>query len=322
MTMKVKEFSSLAQLGGTEARLDANEGIFLQRQLDYINEQVFEEAQPALNFLEFLPVKSDVPMWAESYFYRYSNKSGAAEFIGNGSHDFPVANMGMKEESERQRLIGAAVEFTRMDLMAAQANGIGLQAGLFMAARRAIEEKVNDIAWYGDANANLRGLLRHPEILLQPATNAIGGSTSADNVISELNSVVNSMLNNTEQVESPDMLLLPPDSYQYASQQQRSTASDTTTLNFWLATNGYVSAAAPVRELSNATIPNSGGGTTTSDVMVAMRRSREVCELIYSGITQLPILQTGPMTFCVPFVAACAGLAVYKPRAISLVTGV
>jgi len=319
---KVTTFNSLSEIG-TPVRLDSNEGIFFERELEVIREQVFEEGKPMLNFLEVLPVKSDLPDWAAEYTYRWSNESGKAGYIGNGADDFPVVGVGMSEASERVRMIGAAVEFTAMDLQRAMISGLSLEQSLFRTARRAIETKINEIAWYGDASQRLRGLLRHPEIMVQPVSNAIGGSASADNVLAELNACVNDMLNNTEQVEAPTDLLLPPDSYQYAAQQQRSTASDTSTLNFWLATNGYVGPgrAHSIRELRNATIPASGGGTTTSDVIVALRRDREVMEFVYSGIKELPIHRKGAMTYVVPFYACTAGLAVYKPRAISIRTG-
>lgn len=319
---QIRPFNSLSDLNVTgAARLDSDEGIFLQRELDYINEAVFEEQQPFLNFRGILPIKSDVPMHAAAYFYRMMNKAGKAGIVGERAQDFPVTNVGMREESERMRLIGCAVEYSLMDLRRAMDSGFGLQESLFLGARRAIEEKVNSIAWYGDEAAGLRGLLRHPEILRSACTNAIAEATSAANNLVELNGVANAMLNNTEQVESPTDLLLPPDSYQAVSQQQRSAGSDTSTLNFWLATNGYVGKAHSIREMQNATLPAAGGGSETSDVVVAMRAGRDVCELIYTGIVQLDPMQTGPLTFCIPFIAGCAGLALYRPRAISIRTG-
>jgi hypothetical protein len=318
----IRMFDSAAGLGATGAfRMDSDEGMFLARELDYINQVVFEEQQPALNFRGIIPIKTDVPMHANSYFYRMLNKVGKADFVGASSQDFPRANAGMREESERMRLIGCAVDYSLLDLRAAMESGAPLQESLFSAARRAIEEKVNEIAWYGDEGAGLRGLLRHPEILRAAVTSAVAEGTSAANNLVELNGVVNAMLNNTEQSEAPSMLLLPPDSFQAVSQQQRSAGSDTSTLNYWLQTNGYVSEARPIRELRNASLPAAGGGTETSDVIMAIRPGRDVCELIYSGIVQLEPMMTGPLTFCVPFVAACAGVALYRPRAVSIRTG-
>ena len=91
----VIQFNNLGALAGaTPARMDSQEGLFMARELEQIDERIFENAKPALNFLDLLPVKSDVPMWAAEYTYSNLDSFGKADWIGDGAKDLPVVNAG------------------------------------------------------------------------------------------------------------------------------------------------------------------------------------------------------------------------------------
>lgn len=305
--------------GDSLARLDSNEGMFFARELERINPMIFEERKPALNFLDLMPVKSDIPMHVEQYTFRTGKGFGEASFIGDYGSDFPVVNKALEETSTPYRLIGVAVEYSMLELQAAAALGRPLDSQLILEARRAIEEKVNSVAWYGDEAAGLRGLINHPEILSLAAANSIAsGTTAADNLV-ELNKLANTIPNSTEQAEAADFAILPPDSYQEVSQQRNADGTDTSTLSYFLGTNGYITEAAPVRELRNVSLT---GDASASDVAMAYKRDASCFELLYSGIQQLEIMRKGPMHYCVSFVAKVGGVAVYRPKSIFRLTGV
>jgi len=307
---------------GQPARLDAKTGFFLEGELEKIDDRVFVQPKPMLNALGGLfPVKSDFADWQKSYSYRALSSVGKAKILDPAANDFPIVNAQREEFTTPLMPIGAAVVYDARDLAAAVNNNLNLDEALFMAARRAIEEKVNSIAFSGDQDHGLHGLLTHPGIGRLAAANAIASGTTAANNLIELNKLANSAPNNSGQVESPDIALLPPDSYQASSQQRHDTGTDTTTLSFWLGTNGYISTAQPIRELSGATILTAGTAGT-SDVAVSFRRDPMVLELLFSGIQRLPIMQTGPLTYQVPFVGYCGGMVVRLPKGVLMLTGV
>jgi hypothetical protein len=327
-TPQIIVFDSVDDLSGQVVRQDSREGVFFARELEVILPDIYENEKPALNFLDLIPIKSNVPLGARTITYRQTDVGGKATFIGPESQDLPRVNVNASEESVRYKMIGVAAVYSYEDMQEAMmmasmpgaSAGANLERDLIRAARRAIEEKVNECAWYGDKAAGIVGLAQNPNILRSAAANALSGSTTADQVLSVLNTGANAIPNETEQVEKADTLLLPPSAYQYASQQQRSVVSDTTTLKFWLDTNGYVSNARLVRELS-AVKMLAGGVETETTGAIFYRKDASILELPYSGIQALPVQQQG-MKFIVPFIAKVGSLIVRRPRAIHLVTGV
>lgn len=311
----------------TPSRLDSNESLFFARELEMILPEVVVAEKGRLNFIDLLPVKP-VDLGVQSITFRSQAGGGKAEFLGPKSGDLPTANLLAAEDTVRYRMLGIAVMYSYEELRAAAyaarnnsaAAGASLERDLLREGRRAIEEKVNACAWGGDRSAGIVGLLQHPQILHAAAANALRGSTTADQCLSVLNAGANGVPNNSEQAEEADTALLPPLSFQYVSQLQRSTASDASVLDFWLKTNGYVVAAQKVRELEAAPILV-GGTETASTSAIYYRKDPAVLELPYSGIEVLPPQQVG-LNYLVIMLAKVGSLLVKRPRAIFRQTGV
>jgi hypothetical protein len=324
---KLITFDDPGSMMGRDVRMDSAEGIFFSRELEIILPEIFEEEKPMLNFLDLLPVKTNIPLGVRTITYRQTQGGGKAKFIGPESQDLPRVNITGSEDTSRYKMVGVAAVYTYEDMQEALymaqvggSAGANLERHLIREARRAIEEKVNECAWYGDSEAGIVGLTQNPNLLRSAAAYALSNPTTADQVLSVLNAGANAVPNNTAQVERADTLLLPPLAYQYASQQQRSTASDATSLKFWLDTNGYISNAALVQELSAVKVLTAGVETETTGA-IFYRKDPSILELPYSGIQALPVQQQG-MSFILPFIAKVGSMIVRRPRAIHLVTGV
>lgn len=301
-------------------RYDAEETVFLARELRERLPSVFA-AEPEVNFRMVFPLKTNVPEWANDIDFATISKRGVAKVLGASGNDVPIVNASAKDSSVPYTTVGAGIIYTREELIKAAKTGLSLDSTLLLAARRAIEEKVNQIAWEGDIDAGLVGLLRHPSILASDAANALGGSSTADQCRAVLNAGVNAIPNNTEQVESADTLILPPDSWQYIHQLQNSAASDRSVAAVWLESNGYATSIMKARELRNAK-PLAGGAETTSDVAVYLRRQPDILELPYGGIVQDPIYQCGPRSYMVLLTAKVGSVIVRRPQAIHIQRGV
>lgn len=301
-------------------RYDAEESIFLARELRERLPSVFA-AEPEVNFRSVFPLKTNVPEWANDIDFATISKRGEAKILGASSADVPIVNAAAKDASVPYLTVGAGVIYTREELIKAARLGLALDSTLLLAARRAIEEKVNKIAWEGDLDAGLVGLLRHPSIQSADAANALGGSSTADQCKTVLNAGANAIPNNTEQVETADTLILPPDSWQYIHQLQNSSASDVSVANYWLGSNGYVNSILKARELRNAKLL-AGGAESTTDAAVYLRRTPDVLELPYSGIMQDPIYQCGPRSYMILLTAKVGSVIIRRPQAILVQRGV
>lgn len=323
--------ATIRQWGGTTesalpqgtSRLDSAEGVLFLRQAEVLVPRVLQQPKPALNFERYIPVDGSIAPWANQITERVADSYGAAGIISGGEESFPRIDVGLKENTTRQVWVGASACYTLKEIQQAQALGTELNTRMIDACRRAIMEKVNTIAFYGDAAANLKGLVQTPNALRSVAANPISSASTAAQIEAVLNAGVNHAPNATEQVEETDTLLLPPAEFQYISQTRSGSATDATIKDFWGGSNGYI--AAPniflVRELRNAQILT-GGAETSSDVAIFYRREEEVLMLPFSGIIPLPPLQTGPMSFELPFYAAVGEVILRRPRAVHIVQGV
>ena len=312
---------------GAQLRPDSNEGLFFTRELEHVLPAMMEK-KPRLNFLGRIPVLGNVAFGARTVIAKTFSTGGKARFVGPDSNDIPTVNANAEEIEVPYRTIVMAAKWTFEEVqsaMLAERNGGGvgsLDTVLIDAARRSIEEKVNAVAWEGDSGAKMWGLSNHPAILQLTATNPLSGSTTPDQAIATLNQGLNSIPGATSEVENATDLLLPPAAYRFVSQQQRSAGSDTTTLDFWAASNGQITRdrVYSIRELASIDIM-AGGSPTTTSAGIFYDPSEDVLALPYSGIIPLPVQQQG-LGYILPLVAKVGGLVVRRPRAVARIVGI
>ena len=100
--------------------------------------------------------------------------------------------------------------------------------------RRAYEEKVQDVAFFGDAPSGMKGLVNSDQVdKVVPNKWFDGASTTTDEML-EILSRLDRIVNGSNQKETPNTMLVPYDVYRIISTTARSTASDTTVMEFFL----------------------------------------------------------------------------------------
>jgi len=308
------------------AHFDANESLFLNRQLDYIKQQTYDIKYAELKARKLIPVSSEADPGAENIFYRQYDQSGIAKIIANYADDLPDADVSGKEYSAVVKTLGASYKWNFQELRAAVYGNVPLEQRRANAARRAIAQKENKIAFYGDALTNLVGLFTAPNVtsVTIPATGT--GSTTQwvnktpDQILYDMNLVANTVVSVSLGVENPDTMLLPLSQYNYVASTARSDFSDKTILNYFLENNPYIKQVEWVNELLGAGV--SGSGSPPYSRMYAYRRSPEVLTLeIPSDFEQLE-LQIRNLIYKINCVERCAGVLVYYPLALAYGDGI
>lgn len=300
--------------------MDANEGAIFARQLEYVEARAYEVKYPTLKARELFPVDYSVPTGAETFTYRMYDHQGAFNLITNYSDDFRRVNTTGTETTGKVHSFGASVEYTVQDLRAAAMAGLPLQDHEMRAARRASEQKLDDIVLNGEANGNLFGIMTHPNI--PNAAVPAGASTdtewtekTADEILADLNDIVSDMIDLTNGVESPDTLILPHAQYELINNTARSTTSDTTILQFFLRNNAHINRVEPWYKLK-------GAGAGSTDVMIAYRNDPEVAEIVIPQEFEMMPPQPKNMAFNIPCHARFGGVRVRYPLAFSIRRGI
>jgi len=300
--------------------MDSNEGVIFARQLEYVESRAYEVKYPTLKGRELFPVDYSVPSAAETFSYRMYDHQGAFNLITNYGDDFRRVNVTGTEVTGKIHSFGASVEYSVQDIRAAAMAGVPLQDHEVRAARRAAEQKLDDIILNGEANGNLYGIMTHPNIPTAAVPNGASGTATwatktADEILADLNAIVTDMVDLTKGVEAPTDLILPIAQYELINNTPRSATSDTTILEFFLRNNQHVQRVHSWYKLK-------GAGTGGTDVMIAYRRDPEVVEVVIPQEFEMFPPQPKNMAFNIPCHARYGGVRIRYPLAFSIRTGI
>jgi hypothetical protein len=300
---------------------DANESVFLQRQLDYIKNQTYDIKYAELKARKLIPVSSEADPGAEKIFYRQYDQAGFAKVIANYGDDLPRADVKGSEFFAVVKTLGASFAYNIQEMRAAIYGNVPLEQRRANAARRAIAQLENSVAFFGDSASGLQGFINGANITSCTIPNDGTGSSklwsakTPDQIIRDMNLVANTVVSTSLGVEIPDTMLLPLAQYNYVASTARSANSDTTILNYFLQNNPYIKEVEWVNELL-------GAGASSSDRMMAYRRSPEVLTMeVPSDFEQLE-LEIRNLEYKVPCIERFGGVLIYYPLAIGYGDGI
>jgi hypothetical protein len=294
----------------SEFRMD-DAGLFLERQLEYIRPQVFEIAYADIKYPTILPVTSEAGPGAQTFTYRIMDATGEFKLISDAADDLPRADISQVEKSINIRSIGGSFGYTVQELRAAQMANIALEQRRASAVRRAYEEKVEDIALFGEASVGLKGFFNNDTVDVVAADKWFTDSgTTAQEMLDLLNYGVTAIINASKMKEQPDTILMAWEDYREISTRRNSDSSDVTVLEYFLRTNPYIRSIEPINQL------DAGNSDLNTNRMVVYKRDPEKVQLhIPQPLELFPPQQRG-LEFIVPAHARVGGVAVYYPKSV------
>ncbi|MCL1988125.1 MAG: DUF2184 domain-containing protein [Firmicutes bacterium] len=238
--------SNLSAMLATEGlRFDSNEdaSVFFARELDYVKAHTYDKLDPRFSALNLFPVSSETDAGAETITYYSYDKTGFAQIIHNYATDLPRADVKGEPVTAKIEPIGISYGYSVQEMRASKMAGKSLDVRKGDSARYAIDRKINDIAWAGDKQTGLQGVLSEGNNipLYTLPMNAKGTSTRfVDKTPEECLNDVAAMLTFVDKltlsVEMPDTLALPADAWNYLSHTPRSDASDVS-IKQWILSN-------------------------------------------------------------------------------------
>ena len=134
-----------------------DEGVFFQRQLEYIQAQSYDVLYPNLKGRTLFTTNTEGGEGINTITYRSYDKRGETVIIAGKATDLPRGDISGKEYSISVRTLGNAYGYSRQELAAAKVTGLPLDARKADATRRSYEEKVNQIIFFGSAEHSLNG---------------------------------------------------------------------------------------------------------------------------------------------------------------------
>jgi hypothetical protein len=151
--------------------------LFRALDLEAIDSTLYEPKYEELTARACMNVKSDIHPGAETYSYNVLTRSGVAKIMGNVADDLPLVDADLKREFSRIYTIATGFSYTVQEMRAAQMTGTTVDATKAGVARRAVAEKENKIAWIGDPDYNIKGLINAAGIQIESVEQGEKGST-------------------------------------------------------------------------------------------------------------------------------------------------
>lgn len=301
-------------------RLDAGEAAFFRRQVEHIKVRTYDTKFRPIKFRTLIPVANDAAPGADRITWRQFTDIGLAKVIEDYANDFPRVDIIGSEESSRVYGLGASYGYSIKEIRRAALANLPLQERRARAARRAIEQRSNAIAWSGDAAHNIQGLIDFPGITEYTVPADGTGSVKTwtaktpDQIVRDLNGLISSIISNTNGVESPDTILLPIEQYLYISDTRMTDGSDRSILAYWMLNHPGMTVDW-IPELN-------GAGASVTDRMMAYQRDAD--HLTFEEpqpFEQFEPVQKG-MEFEIPVHSEVAGVIVYFPLSVAYGDGI
>lgn len=300
--------------------LDADGAFFFQRQLEHIKARSYDVKYAKLKARELFPVSNEGGKGITHITYRTYDSVGAAKYIHAYADDFPRADVSGKETSIPVRPIGSSYGYSLDEIQAAELTGAPLEQRKADACVRAVEEEINNTAFFGNDEVGLVGLFNHPNI----PTGAVAGGDwtvkTPSQIIDDINGLFTDIFETTKMVEQGNTLLLPPSKWSYIMSTPRSTTTDTTIGQYIVNNSPYISSLAdiiPVNECASTNNP-----ALASDAMVAYDRNPDKLQLEIPVELEMRPPQERNLEFVIPARARFAGLNVYYPLSVAIGTGI
>lgn len=301
--------------------LDADESVFFARELEFVKSKSYDKKYPELKARTLIPVSNEAEPWADAIVYESFDMVGFAKMIVGYSDDLPRADVKGTEFINPVKSVGASYGYNIMEVRKSRARGKNLEQRKANAAKRAILQEENRIAFLGDAKTNLKGFLNHANVpVLTLPADGTGSTTTwstktTAQILRDMHAIVNAPINNTLGVEQPNTLLLPRTSYLYVKSTPWATNNDgRTILDLFLQQQSGISVDW-LNELETA-----GAGATKR--AVAYRRDPEALTLEIPQDFEQFDPQPRNLEFVVPCHSRIGGVIFYYPMSATYADGI
>ena len=300
--------------------------VFFARELDHIKTRTYDRLYPELTALKLFPVSSEVNPGAETITYYGYEKIGFAKIIQNYATDLPRTDVKGKPETAHIKSIGASYGYSVQEMRASRYAGKSLDVRKGESARYASDKEINRIAWVGDEEAGLMGVLSswNNVPLYTPALNSGGTSTqfkdkTPDEILKDFSGAIAFMAQITMDVERPNTIAVASDAYIYLSTTPRSTHSDKTILS-WLLDN-----LPDIEDIVRCPELNANSGINpygSQAVMLLYNKSDEKLTIENPLLFYQYPVQPVNLEMVIPCEARTAGTIIYYPLSMLIVPGV
>lgn len=321
--------ASIASVPGMNFDDAEDASVFFARELDYVKSQSYDVEYPEFTALKLFPMSSEVDAGAETVTYYSYDKVGLAKIISNYATDLPRADVKGKPTTAVIKSIGDSYGYSVQEMRASRMAGKNLDIRKAESARYQIDHLNNKIAWNGDPETGLIGVLSKGNgvPLYVPANGKSGKTTwadkTADEILADITGMQKQMALVTKKVEKADTLAIPADAYiELANKRIDGTA--TTLLKYIQDNLSDIKDIVPCHELDSDSIDTNPYAKETDGQGVVLFFKNDERKLTIEN--PLPFIQYPAQTQGLEVIVPCeertAGAMIYYPLSMLIAVGI
>ncbi|MEH6505007.1 MAG: major capsid family protein [Sulfitobacter litoralis] len=285
---------------------------FAVSQQSHIETGVLKRKYPAIRYAELVPVDTSANPFAASVTHFSQDSVGKAKFINGKADDVPLVNLLREKFEQGVNLAGIGYQFSVEEIGQAQMLGQNLSSDGAEAANLAFNQLVDEVAFVGNADLGVQGLLNTTGITTSAAAKTFALSTPQE-ILAEINSTLTGIMTATNGVEMADTLLMPLKQYGDIATRQIAPESTMTVLQFIQASNVYTAMTGqPLTIVATHRLTNK---------LVAYKRDPSVVKMHMPMPLQFLAPQMNKLQILVPGMFRFAPVNIRTPAAIRYKTG-
>ena len=302
--------------------LDDNESVFFREQTRHIQAKVYATKHKQFKALDILPVDDSAPSGSTTIEYRYYDTVGVAAIISDyGKGGIPRVDAYGISKSVTVKPIADAYGVTIPEIRRASNANVPLSAMKGTMAKKGIDIKHDQVAWLGDAEYGLQGLLNYPGILEYTVLgDGTAGSKAwtaktAAQILRDVSAFLSSVRQATNGVEQCDTVLMPIAQFDYIKGTTFGPEGTKTILTVLRETFPEITLWDSIAELK-------GAGASVSDRMIAFSRDKEHLAYQMPTMPEQQEPEKDGLEYVTVFYSESGGMTVYYPLSVVFADGI
>lgn len=304
--------------------LDAAGSIFFAKELEAIKARAYNVLYPDISYDKAFPISTETPNGADTIVSQTFDRRGSAKIVVGPAGDIPRADVEGREDRIPVRPVVSSFGYTIDEIEAARFAGKPLQQMRANACRRTIEEKLSNIAWFGDSVSNLKGFLTSGLISSSaaPSTGSGGASTfaskTAAQILIDVNYCFATVFEDSLGVERANRLGMPLAQWNDIMTRKVSDYSDMTIAQFIVANSPWISSINDIMALIELDSTING----TADMLAVW--TKDPMKLSFEMVMDVTFME--PQLKGLEYVtigrAKTGGMNVHYPKSAYILTGI
>jgi hypothetical protein len=301
---------------------------FVQQQAQVIEPQVYEIQYPEIQYPNLVPVDTSGNEWAKSIGFYAMDKVGQATWFNHLAADVPFADVSRQKFEQAIEMAAVGYYWTMEEIgQQSMIPNMNLMVERAAAARRASEEMIDSIAFFGDTTKNWTGLTNDANVTVTNATadgtgsSALWSTKTAIQIARDINQILSGIYTASLTTETADTLLLPPDRFTTLA---GTLVTNTAVTGLQLVTQGNAYTALTGNPLTIRTVRGletaGAGGIARA---IAYRNDPQILKLhLPMPFNFRPAMQVTALRFDVPGIFRTGGVEIRRPRSMRYLDGI